>query len=569
MKNQFIMKNNTFFKIFIIIIFALVLRLWLIDKPEGLWNDEYFGWFIASQKDFHKFISEIFNNCHTPFYYLYLKLWLKFFPDTDISLRISSVIPSLIAIPVMYRIGCKLKDIKTGLLTAFITAISSFNIYFAQEVRLYSILFLFSALVVLYFIKVCKENTKLSLLIYFTFNALLCATHTLGLIFSFFNISALIYYEIKHKDNIKNIFSGFKEIIKYTLPVIIAIILLTPLLISIAFSKSLSQFWSDFSFSKIIFTFIDYFSPLQTNISTSPDSILPFIYAHSKVNYSFIIFALIPLIICLAAIINAIREKDKVLNLLLISAFSFFAVLILLSISGKMVLSTKYSIEMYPILIAAVSIGLLSINKRSMKLFLITLLLGINLFYIAESPTSAPKLTRSEGHRAVVELIKNSRLKQNDIVILTYYDIDRFKRYFPTEFNYKFVSINKFNFNYIMFNNENYYQTIHYGKTLYKEYFETFPNDILQKYSYDKFKTQTKKGDKIGLIYLENVSFLSEENIKDIIKDDLQYQKTPFIFLSFSTLKNNLMYSFKNEFRIDSITQSGAWTLIVYEKVND
>ncbi len=569
MKNQFIMKNNTFFKLFIIIILALVLRLWFIDKPEGLWNDEYVGWFIASQKDFHKFISEIFNNCHTPLYYLYLKLWLKLFPDTDLSLRLSSVIPSLIAIPVMYKIGYKLKDIKTGLLAAFITAISSFNIYFAQEVRLYSLLFLFSALVALYFIKVCKENSKLTLLLYFTFNALLCATHTLGLIFSFFNILALIYYEMKNKDNIKNILSGFKELIKYTLPVVIAILLLMPLLISIVFSKSLSQFWSDFSFSKIIFTFIDYFSPIQTNISTSPDSILPYIYAHSKINYSFIIFAIIPLITAFVAIIKAVREKDKILNLLLISSFLFFTVLIILSISGKMVLSTKYSIEMYPILILAISVGLLSFNKIILKLFLLIMFAGLNLIYIAESSTSAPKLPRPEGHRTVVELIKNSRLKQNDIVILTYYDIDRFQRYLPAELNYNFISINKFNFNYIMFNNENYYQTIKYGKTLYKDYFYKFPNQIIQKYSYDKFKTQTKKGDKIGIVYLDNVSFLSIENIKNILQNEEQYQKTPFIFLAFSTLKNNLMYSFKNDYKIDSITQSGAWTLIVYEKITD
>ena len=55
------MKNNTFFKLFIIIILALILRLWYLDKPEGLWNDEYVGWLIASQKDWGIFIKDVFN----------------------------------------------------------------------------------------------------------------------------------------------------------------------------------------------------------------------------------------------------------------------------------------------------------------------------------------------------------------------------------------------------------------------------------------------------------------------------------------------------------------------------
>ena len=138
------MKNNTFFKLFIIIILALILRLWFIDKPEGLWNDEYFGWLISSQKDWNKFFEYVFNNCHTPFYYFYLKAWLLIFPDTDVSLRLSSVLPSILSIPVMFVIGKKIRDINTGLLAAILTAISSFNIYFAQEMR-YTVFYFYLA----------------------------------------------------------------------------------------------------------------------------------------------------------------------------------------------------------------------------------------------------------------------------------------------------------------------------------------------------------------------------------------------------------------------------------------
>ena len=561
------MKNNTFFKLFIIIILALILRLWFIDKPEGLWNDEYFGWLIASQKDWNKFFEYVFNNCHTPFYYFYLKAWLLIFPDTDVSLRLSSVLPSILSIPVMFVIGKKIRDINTGLLAAILTAISSFNIYFAQEMRLYSLLFLFSALVILFFIKSLQEKSRFSIFMYFFFNALLCATHTLGIIFSFFNIAALIYCLFGEKESFKDKLKALLRLSKYIIPFIIVLILLCPLLVSIATSKSLYQFWSDFSIAKIFFTFMDYFSPIQTNISTSPDSISAYMYFNSKINYQFIIFGVLPLIIAIIGIIKCISNKNKLINVLLITSGLFYLTLICFSLMGKMVLSTKYSIEMYPVLIIAATVGLLSFKRDSIKNILIILFIGLNLTYIIESPTSAPKQTRPEGHRAVVELIKNSRLKPHEKVILTYYNTDKFERYMPDTSIYDFHSIDKFNFNYVMFNNDNYYQTIHYGKVLYKSFFKTFPNDVLQKYSYDHFKTPLKKGDRLGLIYLNNVAFLSVEEVKNIAQDEKRYNKTPFIFLVFSSLKNNIMYSVKNEFKIDSITQSGDWTLIVYEKI--
>ena len=47
---------------------------------------------------------------------------------------------------------------------------------------------------------------------------------------------------------------------------------------------------------------------------------------------------------------------------------------------------------------------------------------------------------------------------------------NKFERYIDKNL-YDFYSVNKFNFNYVMFNNENYDETIHQGKFLYRNYF--------------------------------------------------------------------------------------------------
>lgn len=160
MQNELSMKNNTFFKLFIIILIAMLFRLWFLDKPEGLWYDEYTGWYIASKNTISDFFTIMLQNCHMPFYFIYLKGWMFLFGDTDISLRFSSVIPSLLTIIAVFLAGKELKDSKFGLFTAFLTSINSFCIYFAQEVRLYSLIMLFTTLVVIYFIKTIRTQSK-------------------------------------------------------------------------------------------------------------------------------------------------------------------------------------------------------------------------------------------------------------------------------------------------------------------------------------------------------------------------------------------------------------------------
>ena len=234
-----------------------------------------------------------------------------------------------------------------------------------------------------------------------------------------------------------------------------------------------------------------------------------------------------------------------------------------------MVLITKYSTEMYPALILLMCYGLYKLKNKKIRLILISSYLILNLFYIFAAIDSAPKRTRPEGHRCVVELLRNSRLKQDDFVVLTYYDKDKFERYLTNNDNYNFYSINKFNFNYFLYNEPDYKKVINYGSIIYRDKFKEYPNKNIISYSKNNFQNEMKIGDRIGIIYLNNVSFFSNENIQKILEDKNLYNRTPFIFLVFSTIKNSLMASFKDNYKIDSITHAGDWTLVVYVKIKD
>ena len=551
------MKKDISFKLFIIFLIGLMFRLWFIDKPEGLWNDEYVSWNIAAQTNLNDFFSLMYKNCHTPLYYFYLRAWMLICGDTDISLRLSSVLPSIISIITMFFVGKELKNEKAGLLCALITAISSFNIYFAQEARLYSLLFLFTALVTLFFIKSTKEQTNKNLLLYFTLNALLCATHTLGIIFSFFNIAIL--YTYFYKNNIK-------INLKHSIPFVVIFVIICPLLFIIATSKNLSQFWSGFSLSKIFCTFIDYYSPIIVNLQNTYSSIVSYFYKDNVINYVFIIFGLTPTIIGIYSLVKSVLIKNKILNLLLINAGLFFMTLIILSLIGKMVLVTKYSTEIYPILILATTMGLLSIKKETIKKCLIIIFIGLNLFYLVNSPDSAHKLVRPEGHKAIVDLIEKSNLKEGDFIFITYYGKDRLERYLPDKNKYNFISINKFNFNYPLFNGENYFNLIKNGKISHKEFFVEQPNSTIESYTNSNIINHLKKEDRVGFIVLEGVSFINKERMNEILKDEKKYNKTSFIFLLFSTIRNTTLDTFNNCLELESVDKWGDWTLYVYKK---
>lgn len=549
------MTKKTLVKLAIIFIIGFLLRIWFIDKPEGLWNDEYVSWNIATQNNFKDFFSLIFSNCHTPLYYFYLKLHMFLFSDSDLSLRFSSVIPSMISIIIMFFVGREIKSEKLGLLCAFFTAISSFNIYYAQEARLYSLVFLFTAITILFFIKAIKEPSKTNLITFFVCHGLICATHTLGIIFSFFNIGLLLYYFRKKKTQIN---------LYYIAPFIVIFLLISPLLFIIATSKNLSQFWSEFSLTKIICTFIDYYSPVLLNLQNTFSSFSKYLYTNNHLNYGIILFSLIPLSIGLVGLIKVIFNKDKIINLLLISSALFYLTLIILSFMGKMILMTKYSIEIYPIIILASCYGLGSFKSKYIKNLLLFIFIFINLFYLIYSPASAPKKNRPEGNKLVVNLLRNSSLNNNDYVLLTYYPVEKYERYLSEDDIYKFYSINKFNFNYALFNGDNYFEVIKKGKERYKNFF--IKNNSIENYIDTNILSNMKKGDKFGIMVLKSVAFISEDNMENILANDKEYKKTPFIFLVFSKLKNDSIKILDNKLvKVEELT-SGDWILYVYQK---
>jgi len=359
-----------------------------------MWNDEYVSWFVASAPLFKDFCSAVLKQCHMPLYYLYLKPFVHF---SDTILRLTSVLPGVLAIPVMYLVGKEYSK-KVGYYAAIITSVLSFLVYYSQEVRFYSLLFLFSAFALLFTIRYLKNSDKKNLAGYIIFNVLILLTHILGVIYVFFSLLYVVYKKKKLKI--------------FAIIMLVLSVLLSPLLINVIRMLPASQWWGQFSYTNILFLFSDYFSPVLTNNITAPP-----VFFYDK---TLAVWMTVPTLIAISGMVGGFKKG------LAFIAVGTVLVLTLLALSGNLVFITKYSIEILPILILLMSLGF--VRFKNVGIVLLVLFVSFHLASLF-TPNYVTKLKRNEGHKLVGNIL-NYRNAQN--VIFTYYEPDRFYRYADT-----------------------------------------------------------------------------------------------------------------------------------------
>ncbi|PKN93704.1 MAG: hypothetical protein CVU44_07770 [Chloroflexi bacterium HGW-Chloroflexi-6] len=131
-----------------ITLFGAWLRVLLLAN-KGMWLDETFSVWLASHTlgDLLQWTIKI--DPHPPLYYLLLHYWIAYFGDTPYYVRLLSALFGAGTIPIIYLIGKRISGDVVGWAAAVFLALSPFNIYFAQETRMYTLL-TFNATVAIY-----------------------------------------------------------------------------------------------------------------------------------------------------------------------------------------------------------------------------------------------------------------------------------------------------------------------------------------------------------------------------------------------------------------------------------
>jgi mannosyltransferase len=112
---------------------------------QSFWNDEGNSARLA-ERPLPQIVEGAAGDIHPPGYYLALAGWRALVGESEFGLRALSALASLLAVAAVGGIGARLFERRVGLLAALLAALSPFQIYYAQEARMYALLALLAAL---------------------------------------------------------------------------------------------------------------------------------------------------------------------------------------------------------------------------------------------------------------------------------------------------------------------------------------------------------------------------------------------------------------------------------------
>jgi hypothetical protein len=107
---------------------------------ESLWYDEWGTWNISKQGIFG-LVRATAGDVHPPLYYLWLWTWMAWTgSESVLIMRLSSAIPAVLTVALVYRVARDwFRSDWTGLGAALFLACSGFFIYYARELRMYTL----------------------------------------------------------------------------------------------------------------------------------------------------------------------------------------------------------------------------------------------------------------------------------------------------------------------------------------------------------------------------------------------------------------------------------------------
>lgn len=118
-----------------ILLLAFGLRAYHLDF-QSLWSDEGISLQRAALP-LTQMLAELPVE-HLPGYFLLLHLWLPGAGDADFALRFLSLWPGVASVALIYRLGADLGHRPTGIVAALLLATGGFQLWYAQEARMYT-----------------------------------------------------------------------------------------------------------------------------------------------------------------------------------------------------------------------------------------------------------------------------------------------------------------------------------------------------------------------------------------------------------------------------------------------
>jgi uncharacterized membrane protein len=564
--------KNKYFIFGIIIVFALIVRLWGLfctGEIVGLWYDEMAIYSISSKsfpfgmitEDAHRFLL-------FPLYFLMYKTWIGVFSHSDLSIRMMSVFFDMGALILAYFIGNFLARIaqkpelasKTALFSALLYSINSSLIYYSQEAKAYAITFFLINLLILAWLKFLQKPNSKNIILLISAKALLLYTYTSQLLLILcLQLITLIYFICFKKTELKNYFKQFLGFILILIPLFIAIILNQGY-----FSGNFDAVVFDYSF--ILLAIQNLFSPvlagLQNNILNYQNAYLANIF-----NLKWIIFILFPIFFHLTLIVIGVR-KSPIAKCFLSVALLYFSIHISLTQTTNYAVLVRYILFILPFLLPIAAFGLAKFWTKKRAKILLCLFLFINIFVLI-SPISATKIKRPDSYKDLAKVLISSKISPESNFILPirtslldkYYKIkgEKISLYSLNSINAQKTYLSKTELKNIQ-DKKNLY-------TNYKKFLLTkIPTEKFKNYVKKEFTNKLKTGKKLVLLKDSSICLYTNFQITQIVNNQNLYLTQPIQFLRLSKLNNDLITILSKQLTLQQIIKAGNWEIYIFSR---
>ncbi len=176
------LKNKkTLLMLLLIVILGFVLRVYHLGVPS-LWLDE-----LRTKHKialvFTKLIEKAYLSGFPPLYYIILHFWIKIFGTSESSLRFPSLIFSVLSIIFIFKLSKELFNENVGLISAFLLSVWPYSINYAQEAKMYAMIWSLGILSCIFFYRFLRENKMRDLSAYVITSVISVYTMYLGLLY--------------------------------------------------------------------------------------------------------------------------------------------------------------------------------------------------------------------------------------------------------------------------------------------------------------------------------------------------------------------------------------------------
>jgi uncharacterized membrane protein len=336
---------------------------------------------------FRSVIESATNTFHPPFYFLLLNVWMRCFGDSKIGCRSLSVVLGVISVIVIFIIGKQLFDAQTGLISSAIFALSTTQIHYAQEARMYPLAVLLGLVSTSLLVQIIqgRSNDILTWVGYVVTNILALYTHYY-LTFLLLVHGAVVIPKCKSCRNIVN---------RWLFALLIIILLFLPYIphaSSVANRVSIGHWTS------------------AGNPRVQPHMKFAHLWPLSTIPHSFIHFSLdvvrilddpvldVRMLVCSGAIgvcvlaflsaygIWALRKRRDVLMFLgfwfLIPMLAAIAVDVIMGTRASIVTEARYYLYSSPAYYLLLARGLVSLTNQRWRIISVVILLEVNMIFL-------------------------------------------------------------------------------------------------------------------------------------------------------------------------------------------